>query len=127
MDLAQRTIARFKKAVASLERALALPALPDNADQDTVLLRFELSAELMPKTLKRVLESGGVKESLPKNIVRAAQEAAIVAPEKAETLIAIIDERNRMVHDYSESFATRLAEDVRSTYAPALKELSETL
>jgi nucleotidyltransferase substrate binding protein (TIGR01987 family) len=125
MDLTQRTTARFKKAVASLDRALGLKPLPDNVDQDSVLLRFELSAELMPKALKRVLEEYGTKESLPKNIVRAALEAKIVTPENAETLIVIIDERNRMVHDYSENFATRLADDVRSTYAPALRDLAD--
>jgi nucleotidyltransferase substrate binding protein (TIGR01987 family) len=125
MDLAHRITDRFKKAVEALVRALAFPPLIDNAERDTILLRFELSAELMPKALKRALTEYGVAESLPKNIVRAAQEAHIVTPDNAETLIAIIDERNRMVHDYSENFATRLVVDVRSTYAPALQELAK--
>jgi nucleotidyltransferase substrate binding protein (TIGR01987 family) len=125
MDLTLRITNRFKKAVASLERALAFPPLIDNADRDTVLLRFELAAELMPKALKRALEETGARESLPKNIVRAAQEAKIVTPESAEKLIAIIDERNRMVHDYSENFAAKLIADVRSAYASTLRELAD--
>ena len=52
--LIARTRERFSKAVASLEKAVALGALPENAERDAVLLRFELAAELMPKTLQRI-------------------------------------------------------------------------
>jgi nucleotidyltransferase substrate binding protein (TIGR01987 family) len=125
MDLETLVTGRFKKAVASLLRALTFPPLIDHAEQDTALLRFELAAELMPKALKRALDVHGVKESLPKDIVRAAREAQLVTPDKAEVLIKIIDARNRMVHDYSEGYAARLFVDVRTTYAPALRELAE--
>lgn len=54
-QLTQRTIARFKKAVVTLGKALALGELPEHAERDTVLLRFQFTAELMSKVLPRAL------------------------------------------------------------------------
>ena len=46
-----RTLENFKKVVISLDKALKLQQLPEMANRDAVLLRFELAAELMPKIL----------------------------------------------------------------------------
>ena len=125
--LAHRTLKRFGKAVAALARALELGRLPDNADHDAVLLRFELAAELMPKTLQRILSEQGVAPSLPKDIVRIACAAKIVDDASALTLLEIINDRNRMVHDYSEEYALDLMGRVRNAYAPILNILSQKL
>ena len=47
-NLTGRTRERFAKAVAALKKALALSPLPEHAERDAALLRFELAAELMP-------------------------------------------------------------------------------
>lgn len=108
--IAQRTAARFLKSVTALEKALALSPLAENADRDAVLLRFELAAELMPK-----------------DAVRAARRAELVNEGDAETLLSTIDDRNRIVHDYSEEYAAALLQKVRTSYAPALRTLADKL
>lgn len=121
--IVQRTTARFSKAVSSLENALALQELPEHAERDAVLLRFELAAELMPKVLQRVLSERGADVALPKDVVRAARGAEIVDEAVASALLTIIDDRNRMVHDYSEEYALELLHRVKSEYALVLRAL----
>ena len=119
---------RFRRAVTALQKALMLEELPEHAERDAVLLRFELAAELMPKALERVLtEEQGLRPSLPKEIVRAARIAEFATEEETLTLLAIIDDRNRMVHDYSEDFSHALEERVRGTYASAFTVLLEKM
>ncbi|MDO8521802.1 MAG: nucleotidyltransferase substrate binding protein [bacterium] len=121
--VAQRTVLRFEKTVTSLEKALKLGELPEHAERDAVLLRFELTAELMPKVLQRILSERGAAPALPKDVVRSARAADIVGENEASTLLAVIDDRNRMVHDYSEGYAVELLRKVTIEYAPVLRAL----
>src|SRR3989344_5209260 len=123
----QRTLLRFQKTVASFENALKLGELPEHAERDAVLLRFELTAELMPKVLQRILSERGADVALPKDIVRAACAAELIDEAVASTLLLVIDDRNRMVHDYSEKFAGELLARVRSEYAVAFRVLQGRL
>jgi nucleotidyltransferase substrate binding protein (TIGR01987 family) len=124
--LTQRTAQRFAKAVSALETALRLPELPERADRDAVLLRFELAAELMPKVLKRKLMERGAAPALPKDTVRSAVAAGMVPESVATVLLEIIDDRNRMVHDYSEQFSDTLLRKVKEQYAKALHIISSS-
>jgi nucleotidyltransferase substrate binding protein (TIGR01987 family) len=121
--VAQRTIKRFLKVVASLESALALRALPEHAERDAVLLRFELTAELMPKVVQRILSERGAAPALPKDVIRSARAADIVDEASASVLLEIIDDRNRMVHDYSEKFAVELFKRIKNDYIGAFRAL----
>lgn len=121
--VAQKTIKRFTKALVALETALQLPELPERADRDAALLRFELAAELMPKVLKRILSERGAASALPKDTVRAAVAANMVDEDTAIVLLEVIDDRNRMVHDYSEKFAETLFRKIRERYSPALRSV----
>jgi len=123
----QRTIVRFEKAVRSLEAALALPRLPEHAERDAALLRFEFAAELMPKCLRRILSERGADVTLPKDIVRAAYTADFIDERGTSSLLAAIDDRNRMVHDYSEKFAHELHARIRGKYISALRQLLENI
>ncbi len=121
--VAKRTVERFLKTVVALESALKLGELPEHAERDAVLLRFELTAELMPKVLRRILSERGADVTLPKDVVRSARAADIFDETTASTLLAVIDDRNRMVHDYSEEYAVELLQRVKAEYAPALRTL----
>ena len=125
--IAQRTRARFQKTVASLEKALTLGELPEHAERDAILLRFELAAELMPKVLQRILSERGASVALPKDVVRAACAAEIVNDKEASTLLDIIDDRNRMVHDYSEEYAMLLLQRVKAEYAAVFRALADKI
>lgn len=124
-EVARRSVRRFGKAVDALERALSLGHLPDNAERDAALLRFELAAELMPKVLRRILSERGADVPLPKDAVRGARSADLVDEDTASALIAAIEDRNRMVHDYSERFAQELHDRIANVYQPALRRLSD--
>ena len=123
--VAKRTAKRFLKAVTALEKALSLEKLPENAERDAVLLRFELSAELMPKVLQRILSERGADVVLPKDAVRAARAANLINEQEGEILLAIIDDRNRMVHDYSEEYALELLERIQSEYGRVLRAVAD--
>ena len=119
-QVTNRIQARFKKAVAALERAFTLGELPDHAERDATLLRFELAAELMPKTLQRILAEKGSDVVLPKDVVRAATGANIIDEQTGTVLLKIIDDRNRMVHDYSEEYANELYVRIHDMYLASL-------
>ena len=126
-SVVDRTHRYLQKSIAALEAALMLPELPERADRDAVLLRFELAVELTPKVLQRVLRERGAETVLPKDSVRVARSAGIIGEEVAVVLLSVIDDRNRMVHDYSEEYATALIGRVKNEYAPALRALLDGL
>jgi nucleotidyltransferase substrate binding protein (TIGR01987 family) len=125
--ITERTVARFVKAVTSLKNALKLPELPEHAERDSAVLRFELTAELMSKVLRRILSERGADVSLPKDIVRAAHTGELVTEVDTSVLLAVIDDRNRMVHDYSEEFARRLFKSIKEEYAPVFQRLADQI
>lgn len=122
-----RILGNFEKAVMALEKALKLQELPELANRDAALLRFELAAELMPKVIKRVLAEQGAAPVLPKDVVREALSAEIINEDLASTLLEIIDDRNRMVHDYSENYSEKLFDRIKEKYSPAFQELLKRL
>lgn len=95
--------------------------------RDAVLLRFQLTAEIMPKMLRRILEKRGLDVVLPKDVVRHANAGGIITETAAKVMLAVIDDRNRMVHDYNESFAKELYKRITKTYSPALQSLSKMI
>lgn len=126
-EVKMRILENFRKAVMALDRALALQPLPELANRDAVLLRFELAAELMPKVIKRVLAEHGAAPVLPKDVVRAALSAEIIGEDIASVLLEAIDDRNRMVHDYSEDYSEKLFNRINKKYGPAFQELLKHL
>lgn len=127
MDIKDRLIKKFKKSVARLEEGVDATELPADFKRDTVLMRFELVAEIAPKVLKRILEERGAAPFLPKDIVRSALSGGIISESVALVLLQIIDDRNRMVHDYNESYADDLYEKVMNSYVSVLRELALAL
>ena len=126
-EIKVRILENFKKAITALDKALKLQELPELANRDAVLLRFELAAELMPKVIKRVLAERGAVPSLPKDIVRVALSGEIISESIASVLLEIIDDRNRMVHDYSKDYSEKLFNRIKESYAPAFRELLKYL
>lgn len=120
-SITERSIHQFEKALIALEKGLALKDVPDDVRRDTTLLRFELTAELMPKVLKRILSERGSDVELPRDVVRAATGAGLIDEHIGTVLLSIIRDRNRMVHDYNETYANDLFQRVFSAYAASLR------
>ena len=127
VEVKVKILENFRKVVTALDKALALRPLPELANRDAVLLRFELAAELMPKVIKRVLAERGAAPALPKDIVRTALSGEIIHERLASVLLEIIDDRNRMVHDYNEDYSEKLFNRIEKSYASAFRELLNNL
>ncbi|KKW19373.1 MAG: Nucleotidyltransferase substrate-binding family protein [Parcubacteria group bacterium GW2011_GWA2_51_10] len=80
-----------------------------------------------PNVLRRILSERGADVALPKDIVRAARAGNLVDEDTASALLAAIDDRNRMVHDYSEEFAVVLHGRVKNEYINAFKQLLQNI
>lgn len=110
----------FEKAMENLKGALALPY--SDIVRDSVLLRFELASELSWKTLKAYLESRlQVQSAYPTTVYRDATKAHLLTPDVVEVLLAMVADRNRMVHDYNQEWSDALYQRVARQYVKALE------
>ncbi len=103
-----------EKALQSLDRAEKLE-LPRDIKRDVTILRFTYTFEALWKLLQHYLgEVEGIEERSPKGCLRKARELALLTDAQAETALAMVDDRNRIVHTYKEAQADevfgRLAE-----------------
>ncbi|KAF0134369.1 MAG: nucleotidyltransferase [Candidatus Saganbacteria bacterium] len=92
--------------------------------RDSAIKRFELTYELMWKTLKAYLEAKGIRVFSPKDAIRAAFQQGLI-PEN-DDWINIIDIRNLTVHTYKEALAEEVYNDLKK-YLPLIKNLIENL
>ena len=66
--------------------------------------KFEVCVELLWKTVKVfMLESYGVDIASPKPLMKALYENGLCSEEEMESLLEMIDERNRLSHLYRKS------------------------
>ena len=113
----------FARAVASLEQGLTMNIDPV-AVRDTALMRFIFSSELSWKVTRlHVTQIGGAEVVMSKDAYRAAQKMQLLSPEETEIALAMVDDRNRLAHDYSEEFAQKLFERVKNLYAPLMRTI----
>ena len=121
-------IEEFDRALTALESVINRDDIAADILRDSALLRFEFTTERTWKTLKEYLaEKGGQEASVPKMTYREALRLRLLTPEETETLLAMVDDRNRLAHDYSESFSKGLFTRVKENYAPLLRKLLNSL
>ncbi len=116
----------YHKALGRLNESLAEMAHSPHPIQtrDSALMRFIFCAELAAKTAKLLLREQKIEAPYPKAIYRELQKIGLLSPEKTETALKMIDDRNRIAHDYSEEFAEQLFDRIQNEYAPLFDELS---
>jgi len=108
--------AEFAKAVAALDRALALPE--DDITRDASIQRFDFCVELAWKVSKRWL---GTDTSAPKPVIREMGQAGLISD--VVLWLQAIDQRNLSSHTYNED----LAREVYAFAARFLPELQDLL
>ena len=92
----------LKKAVSSLEKAIALPK--DDITRDASIQRFEYTFELAWKTLKRHLSiEAGIEEYSIKNLFREAARFNLI--NNVEIWFTYLEARNLTSHTYNENTA----------------------
>jgi nucleotidyltransferase substrate binding protein (TIGR01987 family) len=112
----------FKNALENLK----LSASTEYSDivRDSTLLRFELTSELAWKTLKIYLEEKfKIELSYPSSIYRESLKANILTAADVEFALSMIEDRNRMVHDYNREWAEELYKRILNNYIPLLEKV----
>lgn len=101
--------AELHSALADFEKSLSIDSAAfDEAVGDLLnsgkIQKFEICVELLCKTVKVfLLESYGVDIASPKPLMKALYENGLCSEEEMESLLEIIDERNRLSHLYRKS------------------------
>lgn len=104
------------------------PDLEPTIRRDASLLRLELAFELAVKVTKRLLEEHyGFIAPAPKTAFREAHRVGLLDAGDTEVLLNLTDDRNRMVHDYSEEFSNQLFQRAKVDYLPVLKHLRSAI
>ncbi|MGH6945247.1 MAG: HI0074 family nucleotidyltransferase substrate-binding subunit [Geminicoccaceae bacterium] len=117
-DRSAQALANYRRALARLEEALALPE-GDPISRDAVILRFVMVYETAWKALQRCLALEAIEARYPKEVFRQAYRAGWLASEAP--WIKMLEDRNLVAHTYNEATALRIHEDVKS-YAPSLRQ-----
>ncbi len=86
---------------------------------------FEIILELSWKTLKDYLESEGLKETTPRQVIRRAYQSDII--NHGEIWLIAIEKRNETSHIYEISMAQDILVFIEEKFVTVLKELFENL
>jgi nucleotidyltransferase substrate binding protein (TIGR01987 family) len=117
-ELLLEALASFETALGRLEEALALPKT--DITRDATIQRFEFTIELAWKTVARFAREQGQTVETPRQAFRTAFKLGWVADDTV--WMAMVEDRNRTRHTYSEALADALYSRLFS-YAKALREL----
>lgn len=118
----------FAAALEVLEEIIGRSGLDTDIRRDSTLMRFAFTSEVAWKYLKVFLwDRHGVDIRGSKDAFRGALQYNLINEADTVTCLKMIDDRNRLVHEYNLSFADELFPRVRDNYAPALRRLFDGL
>ncbi len=109
----------LKKALISLDQALALPK--DDIVRDAVIQRFEFTVELAWKTSKKLL---GTASTAPRVIIREMASQDLISD--PVQWLQFLDRRNDSSHTYNEEIA-ELVYNAAKDFVPYCRLLLEKL
>jgi nucleotidyltransferase substrate binding protein (TIGR01987 family) len=112
------SVTKLEKALCSLEKASAFPAIEGRLNVDATIQRFEFTIELFWKLLKSILESKGVEVQYPKDVLKESFRGNLIDHE--HVWLKMLQDRNLSSHTYDEALADRVFQDIK-TYLPILR------
>lgn len=116
----------LKKALDNLKASSLLEY--SDISRDSTLLRFELASEIAWKVFKIYLENQfRIQCSYPVQVYREALKAQIMTSNDAECALAMVNDRNRMVHDYNQAWANELYKKILGNYIPLLEKIHKAV
>lgn len=114
----------YKKALKSLDQVLQKEK--DDIIRDSAVKRFEYTFELCWKTGKMILsEKFGVEIFSPKECFRELLRNKIVNDEIAEGFLKMTNDRNDIVHAYSEDLSDKLYAKINENYIILFEKLEK--
>ncbi len=114
LALAELTGACEKEEYSRLERA-------------GLIQTFEFTFELAWKTLKDLLYYQGFDVRSPRDTLRQAFTAGLLAEDQTEVLLDALDKRNLLTHTYREELAQEAVALIKQRYCPVLQSLAQRL
>ncbi len=119
----KQRFAHYKKAYALLEQTIDIED-PSDAERAGLIQFFEMTFELAWKVLKDFLEEEGFRVISPRDTVKQAFQAGLIAD--GHTWLEALQDRNLPVHTYEEKIAIAVEKKIRNAYFPALSQLFRT-
>jgi nucleotidyltransferase substrate binding protein (TIGR01987 family) len=116
----QQRLANYEKAVAELREACLQQEL-NKLERAGLIQLFELSFELGWKTLQDILAYEGQAIGGARTVLREAHRLEMLAD--IDGWIAMLEDRNRLTHAYSEKAVLATVDAIRSTYQFLLERL----
>ena len=92
----------------------------DELDRDGVIQRFEFTFELFWKTTSILLEYEGFHCAGPRSCIKEGARRGFL--KHAETLLDMLEDRNKATHIYDETTARGIYGRIRSQYTSVLEE-----
>ena len=114
-------IADYLKALAQLEKAVALPK--DEFVRDSVIQRFEVTHELSWKMMKLKLEAEGLPARTPRETIQEALQAGLI--EDGNLWTDMQKKRNLTSHTYHEELADDVYDFIVGTGIVLFRQLAE--
>jgi len=119
-------IKQFKKALDRLDESIKKEQ--DEFMRDSVIKRFEFCFELCWKTAKLFLsQKYGDKAFSPKDCFRTIGKNQLLQENQIEQLLKMTDDRNLIVHNYSEEFSQKIAQNIINEYYALINNVYEVI
>jgi nucleotidyltransferase substrate binding protein (TIGR01987 family) len=125
---------RFKQRLENFSKSCALlseingyelPGTPVIV-REGFIQRFEVTFELLWKTLKDYLEYSGIHmQSTPRAVIKEAFAAKVISD--GQIFIDMLDARNLMSHSYDEETFTAIFSRIKRDFYPAIEKLRADL
>ena len=116
----QQRFAQFEKAFSLLQSAIAIEK-PSIVERAGLIQFFEMAFELAWKLLKDFEEAEGFMVKSPRDAIKQAFEADIIA--QGHDWIDALEDRNLTTHTYNEETAIHVERKIRTRYFPLLLQL----
>lgn len=122
---------RWKQRFQNLEKAFKQLEAANNQkdlndlEKSGLIQTFNFTFELCWKTLKDYLESKGIEEKFPRDILKTSFQNEII--ENGHSWIEMLDKRNELIHIYSEDAVKQAVLLIKANYYPAIAKLINKL
>ncbi len=104
----------FQRLKESTEKAI------DELEKDGVIQRFEFTFELFWKTIKIILENEGFRCVGPRSCIKEGARRGVLS--EGETLLDMLEDRNKSSHIYDKATAGEIFERVKKTYVVLIEK-----
>lgn len=111
----------FQRAFQQLTYAVDRIDSLDDLSKEGLIQRFEYTLELSWKTLKDYLEAKEVQVKFPKDVIRQAFQAEIIA--NGELWLEMLNNRNLFSHTYNEEIFNEAIHNIVQLYYKEIEEL----